>query len=392
MYPFQILLLGSSPVPQAGPVAKAYTFTSPSSDVGSTGLTGSIPQTLVILTEDGGLYGTGANLNSALTSAMFGQNAPDRYGAQWFTFETSGVVEVYPHMSGFIYKMQDGTYHIRGIMIGGTADANNVWTAGTLNMANVKKLAVGEDHALLLMNDGTLYGVGNNSYGALGVSTQNITTPRQIDTGVADIFSTQYCTAYYLKGNTLYASGFGGNGALMNGSTSNRASFAAVTVAGGTGNVQAFTAGYLGNKIKSTGGTVYVTGEQYSTGSDVVLTSPTALASPPSTTTGFSFVDPLTYRDAQLLTNGDKTKYFANPRLGKVVGLASEAGVGAQAFVEVLTGVDHTLTTAVAVYAGGTILINNGNIYQCGLNRCFQSPQGTQNIVSPLTKTNYPLP
>lgn len=260
-------------------------------------------------------------------------------------------------------------------------------------MTQVRKLATGQDHVLVLMNDNTLYGVGVNSSGALGVSQTNIVTPRLIDTGVTDAYSSQLATAYYLKGNTLYASGSGSNGALMSGSTSSRASFAAVSVGGSTTNVASFAAGYFGNKILTTTGSVYVTGDQYTTGTaGAVISTPTLMAGVPTTSNGINFPEQSTYRSTILLGNGDLTKYYANPRMGRTVGLSSESGPGAYTFVEVLQGVDHSLTTGLAHYAGGTIVINNGYIYQCGLNRCFQSPQGTQDIVTPLTKTTYTLP
>lgn len=399
MYPFPIFLFSNTLPPAAGPVLAAYTLNSNASDVGGNGIgspTGN-PQTLIILTENGGVYGTGNNLASFTDYALFGKDKPSLYGGQWFTFVDSGAKAIYPYMEGFLIRMEDNTFRQVGATFDGTQGKAgvNVWAPKGLQANAIRYVAPGLDHCLIMMETGNLLGVGANFSGSLGFSQQNVTDPVTIRTGVSQAFSSQKYTAYFiLQDGSLYASGRGENGNLMNGSTSDRASFAKVLFSGAAPSIKEFIPGAFGTKTITTAGDVYVTGDDLGIGlNNGVVTSPTKITNLPNSSNGFSLPLQTTLRSSLLLANGDKTRYFGNPRLGRAVGQVSDAAPGAYSLTDILTGIDHSLTTSVTPYGGGTVVVNNGNLYLAGQNRIFQDPRnGNQDIITPLIKSDYKLP
>ena len=89
------------------------------------------------------------------------------------------------------------------------------------------------EHSLILKNDGTLWGCGDNSYGELGLGD---TTDRKIFTQVttnADNIKEVYCGGSYtiiLKNDgTLWGCGANGGGQLGLGDTTDRTTFTQVT-------------------------------------------------------------------------------------------------------------------------------------------------------------------
>ena len=117
----------------------------------------------------------------------------------------------------------------------GLGDTTNrtTFTQITTNADNVKSVYCGKDHNIILKNDGTLWGCGNNQYGQLGLGdTTNRTTFTQITANADDIKSV-YCGAYYtliLKNDgTLWGCGWNANGQLCLGDFNNRTTFTQIT-------------------------------------------------------------------------------------------------------------------------------------------------------------------
>ena len=109
----------------------------------------------------------------------------------------------------------------------------NTFTEITTNTNNIKSVCCGSAHTFILKNDGTLWGCGNNEYGQLGLGdSNNRTTFTEITNNTDDIKSV-YCGANYtfiLKNDdTLWGCGYNGYGNLGLGDTTNRYTFTQVT-------------------------------------------------------------------------------------------------------------------------------------------------------------------
>ena len=102
------------------------------------------------------------------------------------------------------------------------------------NVDDIKSVYCGGDHTLILKNNGTLWGCGDNSHGQLGLgNTTNRTTFTQITTNVDNIKSV-YCGGYQTltleNDGTLWSVGYNGDGRLGLGDTSHRYTFTQVTI------------------------------------------------------------------------------------------------------------------------------------------------------------------
>ena len=187
-----------------------------------------------ILEHDGTLWTCGQNDWGELG---LGNNT----GKTIFTQNTTNTNDVKSVCCGgnhtFILK-NDGTLWGSGannygqLGLGDTTN-RNTFTQVNTNANNVKSVYCGRNHTLMLKNDGTLWGCGDNSYGQLGLgNTANRKTFTQITTNTDDIKSV-YCCRYYniiLKNdNTLWSCGCNAEGQLGLGDTTNRTTFTQIT-------------------------------------------------------------------------------------------------------------------------------------------------------------------
>jgi len=85
-------------------------------------------------------------------------------------------------------------------------------------VSNVRNVASGRDHVTFVKNDNTLWGMGANYNGQLGDGTRvERYSPVQIDTNVSQSFCSSEngnCTAYIKNDNTLWGMGYNSNGQL----------------------------------------------------------------------------------------------------------------------------------------------------------------------------------
>lgn len=93
-------------------------------------------------------------------------------------------------------------------------------------MSDVKAVAAGSYHTIILKNDGTLWATGSNSYGQFGNGTStNQNTPAQIMSNV-EAAAAGYAHTMVLKTDgTLWAAGGNGRGQLGDGTVVERYSF-----------------------------------------------------------------------------------------------------------------------------------------------------------------------
>lgn len=380
MYPFPFIFSGAPLPPVPGIVKKLASAGTGSSDVGGSAMatTGGIKANLYAITTDGRLLKTGVG---------------STYGS-WTL--------IYPDIDDFVSIASDiilvrtlsGTYRTVGINPGttglGTVAGDGTWTY-PVDMTQIKDVAFGSDHVFVLLNDGTVWGGGNNLYGALGKSGAQA-TPYIITTGATEVYSSGYFTGFYKKNNTLYASGYNYYGLLMNGGTTNRTSFVNVSVGGSTANVAQFSVAELGVKIVTTSGDVYTAGQGIGNPSGATLTSATLVTQGtqiPADPSGYQVIKRNSGRAAMFLRSGDGAKFYASSGLGRGVGLAAESGSN---FVSIFPGLDHSLTTDAVLWAGGCAVVNNGFIYTSGVDRPWRDPNAsTPTIIMPLQAPPFPI-
>ena len=90
--------------------------------------------------------------------------------------------------------------------------------------SGVKQVSAGNICSMYILNDGTLWGCGNNDYGKIGVGTKQecVKTPTQILSGVRSVITASNHTLAILNNGTLMAWGSNFDGALGDGTKIHR--------------------------------------------------------------------------------------------------------------------------------------------------------------------------
>ena len=184
----------------------------------------------LILKNDGTLWSTGYNGCGQLGLGDY----TNRTTFTQITTNADDVKSVYCNGNHTIILKNDGTLWgcgDNGYGQLGLGDTTNrtTFTQITTNADNIKSVYCGRLYTLILKNDGTLWGCGANDYGQLGLGdTTNRTTFTQITTNINDIKEV-YCGWYHniiLKNNgTLWGSGYNSNGELGLGDNVNKTTF-----------------------------------------------------------------------------------------------------------------------------------------------------------------------
>ena len=169
------------------------------------------------LTGDGDLYAWGDNRYGVLGLG------PTPTVVDTPTYVMSGVAKVVTS-AGNAYENNDTTFSTailttdgRLFTVGrntcgqlcrsGTADDSNL---GLVELDfKVKDVSMGHDHLLIVDEDGNLWGIGSNSYGALGSTNVggNVTSLIKLDTGVAFASAGRRSTVYVKNDGTLWGVG-----------------------------------------------------------------------------------------------------------------------------------------------------------------------------------------
>ena len=191
-----------------------------------------------ILENDGTLWGTGYNSSGGLGLG----DTNYRTTFTQVTTNADNIKSVYCG-NGYTFTLKNnGTlwgcgYNGYGQLgLGDTTD-RNTFTQVTTNTDDIKEIYCGMYHTLILKNDGTLWGCGDNEYGQLGLGDDNNRyTFTQVTTNANDIKSV-YCGGYHtiiLKNDgTLWSTGYNGEGRLGLGDDNNRYTFTQVTTNAG---------------------------------------------------------------------------------------------------------------------------------------------------------------
>ena len=190
----------------------------------------------IVLMNDGSVYGTGENYNGELGTGDDDNNKTTLTRMTISDGEGSiPVTNVKAIASGNSYTivlMEDGSvygtgYNYKGRL--GTGDTNSQSTLtrmtisdgeGSIPVTGVKAIACGDSHTIVLMNNGTLYGTGDNYYGQLGIgesgNSQTILTPMINETGKTPVAIScgNNHTIVLMSDGTVYGIGSNNDGQL----------------------------------------------------------------------------------------------------------------------------------------------------------------------------------
>ena len=189
----------------------------------------------LILKNDGTLWSCGHNNYSQLGLG----DTDDRTTFTQITTNTDDIKSVYCGGDHVFILKKDGTLWGCGFNGYGQLGLENgtsttTFTQITINTDNIKSVYCGREHTIMLKNDGTLWGCGNNSNGQLGLgeNTSNQATFTQIIANTDDIKSV-YCGSFHtfiLKNDgTLWGCGRNDHGQLGLGDNTNRNTFTQIT-------------------------------------------------------------------------------------------------------------------------------------------------------------------
>ena len=147
----------------------------------------------------------------------------------------------------------------------GDSSNRNTFTQVTTNGDDIKQVYCSFNHTLILENDGTLWSTGFNYYGELGLGdTTNRTTFTQVTTNTDNIKKI-YCGenhTFILKNDgTLWGCGRNEYGQLGLGDTTNRTTFTQITT--NTDDIKEICCGYNHTFILKNDGTLWSAGNNY---------------------------------------------------------------------------------------------------------------------------------
>ena len=217
-----------------GDTANRYTFTQATTNTNNIKQVSCGYNQIIILKDDGTLWGCGQNNCGQLGLG----DTTDRYTFTQITTNADDIKEIYCGANHTLILENDGTLWGCGqntygqLGLGDTTD-RYTFTQITTNADNIKSVCCGNEHTFILKNDGTLWGTGYNGDSRLGLGdTISRNTFTQITTNVDDIKKI-YCGGYHtfiLKNDgTLWGCGQNTHGQLGLGDKTNRSIFTQIT-------------------------------------------------------------------------------------------------------------------------------------------------------------------
>lgn len=197
--------------------------------------------TMAILLKDGRLFMQGTN--------AYGEIADSTRNSRYTNFYLSAtsVADICRGDRCFLVKYNSGGWQYSGLLaglIGSTAAGGSdvvatAWTSlpsaitGTITLANLKEVKGGLNNTIWWMNDGRLYGSGENTSGSLGAgNTNQVNIPRTISTVALKCEAESNQVTYLNNVGALRVCGMT-RGLLGTGTSTTISSFASATVASG---------------------------------------------------------------------------------------------------------------------------------------------------------------
>ena len=188
----------------------------------------------IMLKNDGTLWSCGRNDYGQLGLG----DTTNRYTFTQITTNANNIKSVYCGYYHTLILKNDGTlwscgYNGSGQLGLGDGNSRYTFTQVTTNADDIKSVFCGGEYTLILKNDGTLWGCGQNNYSQLGLGdTTNRNTFTQVTTNADDI-KLAYCGYYHtliLKNDdTLWGCGYNNEGQLGLGDNYNKTTFTEIT-------------------------------------------------------------------------------------------------------------------------------------------------------------------
>ena len=217
----------------------------------------------LILENDGTLWGCGGNGNGELGLG----DTNNRTTFTQITTNADNIKEIYCGGYHTLILKNDGTlwgcgYNGYGNLGSGDTTNKNTFTQITTNANDIKEIYCGYNHTFILKNDGTLWSCGWNNYGQLGLGdTTNRTTFTQVTTNaynIKEIYCGQNHTIMLKNDGTLWECGRNNVGQLGLGDSNNRTTFTQITT--NTNDIKSIYCGWNHTFILKNDGTLWGTG------------------------------------------------------------------------------------------------------------------------------------
>lgn len=187
-----------------------------------------------ILKHDGSLYSCGYNISGQLG---LGDNTRKTSFTKVTANINNDVKQVACGSSHTIILKKDGSIWSCGgngngqLGLGSKTDKNTFTKVNTNINNDVKQIACGEYHTFIFKNDGSAWCCGLNNYGQLGLNdTTNRSTFTQVNiNNVKQIVCGNYHTIILKNDGSIWSCGYNGSGQLGLGNTANKSTFTKVT-------------------------------------------------------------------------------------------------------------------------------------------------------------------
>jgi len=167
---------------------------------------------VLVITTDGSVYGCGDNEDGQLGT---GNKVSTKFFVKGLGEGTSGVVKLATSESATITLKNNGKIYYSGRGITGISTSLVFKEITSIN--NVLDVVLNDSFALFLKSDGSVYGIGSNSYRAMGIGNQSsVSTPTLLINGASDVsaIAASPKSTAIIKNNAVYTCGYNEYGEL----------------------------------------------------------------------------------------------------------------------------------------------------------------------------------